>query len=278
VTHMQSYARAPEDARRIIAPRASVREMREAEEALAAMQTQLTGALKQKDRLAQLGSGVAKISHDLRNILTSATLFADRIEGSQDPTVRRLAPRIVGSLTRAVNLCEATLAFGRVDEPPPNLARLPLARIVEDVVEGERLAAGDHDLSFAEDIPMGLMIRADGEQLQRVIQNLVRNARQAIVATGKGGEISLRAWEDDAAWWIEVADTGPGLPPRAREHLFQAFQGGVAKGGTGLGLPIAAELIRGHGGRLELQRSGPDGTVFAICLPKGETALAAAAE
>jgi signal transduction histidine kinase len=223
---------------------------------------------------------VAKISHDLRNILTSATLFADRIEGSEDPTVRRLAPKIVGSLTRAVNLCEATLAFGRVDEPPPNLARCALARIVDDVVEGERLAAGEAEISFAEDVPAGLMIRADAEQLHRVIQNLVRNARQAILATGRAGEISLRGWEEEDAWWIEVADTGPGLPPRAREHLFQAFQGGVAKGGTGLGLPIAAELVRGHGGRLELHRTGPDGTVFTIWLPKAATnstpALAAA--
>jgi signal transduction histidine kinase len=278
VAHMQSYASAPEDARRIIIPTARVRELREAEDALADMQHQLTGALKQKERLAQLGGGVAKISHDLRNILTTATLFADRIEASQDPTARRLAPKIVGSLTRAVNLCEATLAFGRVDEPPPVLARVPLARIVNEVIDGERLAAGDSDISFAEDVPASLTIRADAEQLHRVLQNLVRNARQAILATGRGGEISVAAWEDDDAWCIEVTDTGPGLPQRARDHLFQPFQGGVAKGGTGLGLPIAAELIRGHGGRLELRRSDAQGTTFAISLPKAEVVLAAAAE
>lgn len=270
VAQMTRYAAAPEDARRFIRPSASLRELRDAEESLAALQHEVTGALKQKERLAQLGAGVAKVSHDLRNILTSAQLFVDRIEGSEDPTVRRLAPKIVGSLTRAVTLCESTLAFGRVDEPPPNLTRVPLARLVGEVIDAERLAAGDHDLSFAEDIPASLMLRADGEQLYRVIQNLVRNARQAILASGRPGEIDVAAWEDADAWRIEVRDTGPGLPPRAREHLFEAFQGGARKGGSGLGLAIAAELVRGHGGRLELASSGPEGTEFIVRLPRGD--------
>lgn len=268
VGHMLSYAAAPEDARQIITPQASITELREAEEALHSLQLQLTGALKQRERLAQLGGAVAKVSHDLRNILTTAQLFVDRIEMSQDPLVRRMAPKLVGSIARAVSLCESTLAFGRAEEPPPTLARLQLAGIVGDVIDGERLAAGDHDISFAEDIPAGLTLRADGEQLYRVILNLVRNARQAIVASGKSGEIGLSATEDDEAWYIHVTDTGPGLPPKAREHLFQAFQGGVTKGGSGLGLTISSELVRGHGGRVDLVRTGPAGTDFLITLPK----------
>ncbi len=268
VTHMQRYAAAPEDANRIITPSAGVTELREAEEALLSLQTQLTGALKQKERLAQLGGAVSKISHDLRNILTSAQLFTDRIEGSDDPLVKRMAPKLVGSITRAVNLCESTLAFGRAEEPPPALARVGLAGIVSDVIDSERLAAADHDLSFSEDIPAGMTVRADGEQLYRVISNLVRNARQAIIATGKPGEICIHGEEDDDAWWVILTDTGPGLPKKARDHIFQPFQGGTTKGGSGLGLAIAADLIRGHGGKLELRRSDETGTEFAICLPK----------
>ena len=278
VGHMQSYAKAPEDARRIIEPSASVSELRDAEEALQLMQTDLTGALKQKDRLAQLGGAVAKVSHDLRNILTSAQLFTDRIEGSDDPLVKRMAPKLVGSITRAVNLCETTLAFGRVDEPAPTLSRVGLAQIVSDVIDSERLAAGDYDVSFAEDVPAGLTLRADGEQLFRAIFNLVRNARQAIMASGQAGEISIQGSEDDNAWFIRVNDTGPGLPPKAQEHLFQPFQGGVRKGGSGLGLVIAADLVRGHGGRLELDKTDEDGTAFTITLPKADLALAPVAE
>jgi signal transduction histidine kinase len=268
VAHMSAYAEAPEDARRIIEPKASVIELREAEVALGMMQRQLTGALKQKERLAQLGAAVAKISHDLRNILTTAQLFADRMEASSDPAVKRAAPKLVASIHRAVNLCESTLTFGKAEEPPPKLARFMLSGIVQDVVESERLAAPDSDIDFVTDVPANLVIRADSEQLHRVLTNLVRNARQAIESSGQAGTIEIAAGEEDAGWWLRVGDTGPGLPERAREHLFQPFQGGIRKGGTGLGLAIAADLVRGHGGRLDLVRTDSEGTEFVIHLPR----------
>lgn len=268
VRAMISYAEAPEDARRIIEPKAGVVELRDAENALASMQTQLTGALRQKERLAQLGSAVAKISHDLRNILTVAQLFMDRLERSEDPMVQRAAPKLVASIARAVSLCESTLAFGKAEEPPPSLDRVHLSGLVADVIDAERLASGSHDISFAEDVPTTMVVRADGEQLHRVLGNLVRNARQAIIATGEPGEIAIQASETDDAWVIRMSDTGPGLPPKAREHLFKPFQGGMRKGGFGLGLAISAELIRGHGGRLELVSTGADGTRFEMTLPK----------
>lgn len=268
VRSMQAYAQAPEDARRVITPEARVVELRIAEEALQSMQTQLTNSLRQKERLAQLGGAVAKIAHDLRNILTTAQLFADRIEGSADPAVARSAPKLVASISRAVSLTEATLAFGKAEEPPPQLRLFPLRPLVEDIIEGEGLAADNGMVLPIVDIPPGLVLRADSEQLHRVLSNLVRNARQAIEATGKSGTIEISAGEDDAQWWLRVGDTGPGLPPKAREHLFSAFQGGVRRGGTGLGLAIAAELVRGHGGRLDLVRSDEDGTEFIIRLPK----------
>lgn len=273
VGHMQRYAQAPEDARRIIEPSAGVTELREAEVALRTMQTDLTQALKQKERLAQLGSAVSKISHDLRNILTSAQLFTDRIEMSEDPTVKRMAPKLVGSITRAVHLCESTLAFGKAEEPGPTLTMVALAELVEDALAGERLASAGHDISFAVDVPAGLMVRADPEQMYRVLSNLVRNARQALSTAGAGGEIGVRALDTDRAWEIEVSDTGPGLPGKAQAHLFTPFQGGARKGGSGLGLAIAAELVKGHGGQLQLLRTDETGTVFRITLPKGDGTL-----
>ncbi|MCT2539422.1 sensor histidine kinase [Sedimentimonas flavescens] len=268
VAHMAAYAEAPEDARRIIAPEARIVELRVAEDALASMQRQLTSALKQKERLAQLGQAVAKISHDLRNILTTAQLFADRMEDSDDPGVQRAAPKLMNSIGRAVNLCETTLAFGRAEEPPPTLSRFMLSGLVGEVVEGEQPPADAAQIDFVTDIAPNLVIRADHEQLYRVISNLVRNARQAIEATGKPGTIEIGAGEEPEGWWIRVQDTGPGLPERAREHLFQPFSGGTRKGGTGLGLAISAELVRGHGGRLELVRTDADGTEFKLHLPR----------
>jgi signal transduction histidine kinase len=274
VRHMQAYAAAPEDARLIIEPTASVTELRVAEEALMSMQTQLTGSLRQKERLAQLGGAVAKISHDLRNILTTAQLFADRLEGSADPAVARSAPKLIASISRAVNLCESTLAFGKAEEQPPRLTRLALRPLVEELVEGEGLGTPG-PVTCLVDMPSGLMIRADGEQLHRVLVNLMRNAAQAITASGRDGTIEISAGETDSEWWIRVGDTGPGLPPKAREHLFEAFQGSGRQGGTGLGLAIAAELVRGHGGRLMLDRTDQEGTDFTIHLPKTSEAIAA---
>ena len=276
VDAMARYAAAPEDARSIIAPRAGVRELREAEEALQSMQTELTGALRQKERLAQLGAAVAKISHDLRNILTTAQLLADRMEGSDDPRVARAAPRLVASIQRAVSLCEGTLAFGRAEEPPPRLAQIRLRELAAEVIEAERLAAGE-GVRFRLDVPAWTGLRGDPEQLARVLTNMVRNARQAIEGAGGSGEIAIAAQEEEEALTITVSDTGPGLPPRAREHLFTAFRGGIRKGGAGLGLAIASELVRGHGGRVTLEETGPGGTRFAIRLPRAD-ALGIAAQ
>jgi signal transduction histidine kinase len=269
VMEMQNYAAAPEDARRIITPSASVTELREAEVALQKMETDLTQALRQKDRLAQLGSAVSKISHDLRNILTSAQLFTDRIEMSEDPTVKRMAPKLVGSITRAVHLCESTLAFGKAEEPSPTLTMLNLRDLVEEVIESEALAVGDYEIEFKCEVPLMMMVRADPEQFYRVLANLARNARQAIMATGKPGQVTFAARDDEEAWWIDISDTGPGLPPKAQEFLFTPFQGGARKGGSGLGLAISEELIRGHGGRLRLNGTSAEGTCFTIYLPKG---------
>jgi signal transduction histidine kinase len=267
---MQRYANAPEDGRSIITPDATIRELREAEDALHSLQTELTHALRQQHRLAQLGGAVSKISHDLRNILTSAQLFTDRIETSEDPTVRRMAPKLVNSITRAVNLCENTLAFGKAEEPPPRMSMFDLCDVVDDIFSSERLAAMDADVSFNHNVPPPMMIRADAEQLYRVLSNLVRNARQAIVASNVPGEISVSAYEDDKDWWIEVSDTGPGLPEKARDNIFKPFKSSTQPGGAGLGLTISQELIKGHGGELRLDRSGKTGTVFCINLPKAE--------
>ncbi len=270
VGYMQRYAGAPEDARGIISPNSKVTELREAEEALEQLQKELTQALKQRERLAQLGGAVAKVSHDLRNILTSAQLFTDRIEASDDPLVRRMAPKLVNSITRAVSLCESTLAFGRAEEPAPTLTMVPLRSVADDVVASEQLAVADACVEIVNEVPEDLVARADPEQIFRVILNLVRNARQALVTSGKPGKITIKGCEYEANWCIEITDTGPGLPPKARENLFTPFQGGVRKGGSGLGLAISQELARGHGGELVLAETGPQGTTFEIRLPRGE--------
>lgn len=273
ISHMANYADAPDDPRLIIKPDARINELRDAETALASMQTTLTQSLKQKERLAGLGQAVAKISHDLRNILTTSQIFADRLEDSADPAVRKAAPKLVNSISRAVNLCETTLAFGKAEELPPTLSRFALRDLVDEITEAEVLLSetpeGKSLVDFVIDISPNLVIRADRDQLHRVMSNLIRNARQAIEVTGRPGTIEVAATEHEQDWRVRVGDTGPGLPQKARDYLFQPFTGGTRKGGTGLGLAIAADLIRGHGGKLELLRTDDSGTEFRISLPRG---------
>ena len=265
---MREYEKAPQDARRIIQPRASVIELHEAEIALASLQLELSAALRQRQRLAQLGEAVAKVSHDLRNILSTVQLLSDRLEESDDPAVKRLAPKLVRSVSRAVALSENTLAFGRAQEPTPQLQRCDVGEIIDDVVTQETLA-----VETAEHIEFKVIchvneLRADPEQLYRILQNLIRNARQAFGTSQ--GQIEIVVGEDDANWTIIVRDNGPGLPPKAVEHLFHPFSGGTKREGSGLGLAIAHELVAGHGGTLGLKDNSENGACFKITLPKGE--------
>jgi signal transduction histidine kinase len=267
VDHMTAYRDAPEDATRIIEPRRGAEELQRAEAALRDLEVALTAALKQKDRLAALGGAVAKISHDLRNLLTTAQLLADRLETSPDPTVARIAPKLVGSIARAISLCERTLTYGKAEEPPPEMSVFPLAELIAEVAENEARAAPQELVAVRAEVDPGLKVRADPEQLFRVLSNLVRNAAQAIAASGSPGSVTVLADADGRGCEILVRDTGPGLAPKARENLFRPFQGGARRGGAGLGLVIAAELVRGQGGTLTLDATGPEGTTFRISLP-----------
>lgn len=267
VGSMAAFRDNPEDAHNIIVPDAGIEELRKAEEALGDMQSRIAASLKQKDRLAQLGAAVAKVSHDLRNMLTTATLLADRMEASADPAVTRTAPKLIASLDRAINLCEQTLTYGKAEEAEPVLAPFALHEVTDDVIDAEQLR-DKGIVQVSADIPGDLVVTADREQLFRVLMNLARNARQAIENAGKPGQVRISARRQGSEVEIEVSDTGPGLPRKALDNLFKPFQGGTRREGSGLGLTIAAELVRGHGGSLELASTGAEGTCFRIVLPR----------
>ncbi len=270
ITSMIAFRDEPENVSNIITPRAGIVELREAETALADMQHQLVTSLRQKERLAQLGGAVSKVSHDLRNILTTTQILADTFEGSDDPKVQRMAPRLIRTLERGINLCERTLTYGKAEEREPKPANIELRPLVETVIENDQLRVSEEMVNYVDEIADGTMVYADSEQLFRVLTNLIRNARQAIEDSGTPATITLTAADVGKGTEIIIRDTGPGIPPSALEFLFKPFQGSARKGGTGLGLTISAELVKGHGGALELVESTAKGTVFRIFLPKGK--------
>jgi signal transduction histidine kinase len=154
---------------------------------------------------------------------------------------------------------------------------IALEPLVEDVRETLGL---DHETSvrWITAVERGLMVEADPEQLFRILLNLARNAVQALEGRERRDpgreQVRITGRREGAVAVIEVSDTGPGLPEKARAHLFEAFQGSTRTGSAGLGLAIAAELVRAHGGEIRLVE-GTIGATFRLTIPDRAVELSA---
>jgi signal transduction histidine kinase len=209
---------------------------------------------------------VSKINHDLRNMLANAQLISDRIVAIPDPTVQRFVPKLIASLDRAIQFCNSSLQFGGVSEAAPRRELMPLKPLIDEVADSQGLPR--EGVAFETDIDPSLLVDADHEHLFRALSNLIRNAVQAIESLDgrTEGTVRVAAHREGRKVIVDVMDNGAGVPKKARENLFKAFQGSTKKGGTGLGLVIAAELVQAHGGSLTLVDS-KEGAHFRLELP-----------
>src|SRR5437016_8732238 len=258
----------PESSARIIVPSQRGDEIGVAERELSDMQRDLVSMLHQKSRLAALGLAVSKINHDLRNLLASSQLLSDQLASVPDPRVQRFAPKLMRSLERAIAFCQSTLSYGRAQEAEPDRRMILVEPVVSEVRESAGLVA-DASITWISAIERGLIIDADPDQLFRVLLNLVRNAAQALESAKSDAstlQIRITGRREGSVAILEVSDTGPGVPAKAREHLFEAFQTSGRPGGSGLGLAIAAELVRAPGGGIDLVE-GNIGATFRISIP-----------
>ena len=233
------------------------------EQELAIMRHDLRAALTEKTRLAALGAGMSRIGHDLRNILSTAVLISDRLEASADPAVRQVAPRLIETLDRAVRLCSEALDYARSGPPTPRPRPVALAELAAKVRDG--LDSSAMGIVWRSEVPADLLVEADPDQLFRVLLNLARNSLEAMRTSG--GEIRISARASRRLVTIDVADTGPGIPERLRQSLFEPFAGSGKPGGNGIGLAICRELVRAHGGEIELVGTSDRGTTFRVRLP-----------
>jgi signal transduction histidine kinase len=266
--HIVGFREAPENATLIVPPSPRRDEIGILERELAAMERDIFTMLRQRRHLADLGMAVTKINHDLRNTLTSAQMLSDQVANVDDPQVQRLAPRLVHSIDRAIGFAQQVIDYGRQSSTPPRPVPVDLRLLVEEATQ-EALLVGHPHIRLDNEVPDGITLRVDPDQLARVLVNLLKNAREALETenpavaaprvrishTARGGE-----------QLISIVDNGPGLPPRARDNLFVAFEGSARAGGTGLGLAIARELTEAHGGSLVYTPLDP-GSQFDIVLP-----------
>jgi signal transduction histidine kinase len=274
-----AFGESPQDGSRVIAPSGRGNEIGRAEAALAVMQGSLAHELAQGKRLAELGMAVARINHDLRNILSAAQLISDRLATIPDPLAQRLAPRLVATLDRAIQFCQSTLTYGASRELPPSRRRFDLSELVSQVVESGQ-AEHDAAVDYNIDIPPRFCVHADPDHILRVLENLSRNAAQALMTKGatdgRPKAIRFAAIRTDGLALIEISDTGPGFPPDQYDRIFEPFHKSTSDVGAGLGLAIAADLVTRNGGAITLAPAKADdfycGARFLIKLPTAEGA------
>ncbi|MEN3793653.1 HAMP domain-containing sensor histidine kinase [Fulvimarina sp. MAC3] len=271
---MVEFGERPSDPKRIIVPEDRADEIGVASRELAAMQTKLAETLKEQRRLANLGLAVSKINHDMRNILASSQMISDRLVTLPDPKVQRMAPMLMKSLDRALHYTQSVLAYGRAVERTPEWRQVDLKATVIDVCDLLGLGTDHSEIDFVNAVPDHFEVMADPEQIHRLLTNLCRNAVQALGSDDMAGVGVVRRLTVGAERLksgknvIFVEDTGPGVPQKAKDNLFQAFRGSARSGGTGLGLAIAMEIVEAHGGDLRLAQTGATGTRFEIELPQ----------
>lgn len=235
-------------------------EMSVASRELAAMQHELRAALWRNARLAALGTVVAKVSHDLRGILTPALLTAERLQLNADPKVQRAGETLAQAVDRATDLVRRTLDYAREGPPPLALEPVELAPLVDEAADTARPLNGAFRLN--NEVDLAILVHADRTQLFRVLANLLRNAVAAGART-----IRVSAQHESPALSVDICDDGPGLPEAVCAELFRPFAGsGAKRGGTGLGLAIARDLMVAHGGDIILVATGDSGTTFRLTL------------
>ncbi len=274
IQNMIAFRKNPQDASLIMKESKRQDEIGIAFRELREMENDLFSMLKQRQHLADLGMAVAKINHDLRNMLNSVQLLSDQVARLNDPEVQHLAPRLVHSLDKAISFAQSVLEYGHQNSAPPKLQPVDLSALVDEVAIDAGVFSHP-EIKFINKVPDNISLMVDPDQMARILVNLIKNSAQALEVVGvrtSSAKITVE-YEDrsndnnDDGIAIIVCDNGPGLPPRALENLFIAFEGSVRVGGVGLGLSIARELSEAHGGKLEYVEQ-TNGARFEICLPR----------
>ncbi len=279
--NMTAFEADPENPDNILRPSDRLDEIGEAQRGLSMLEQRSQDILGERKRLAALGAGISKISHDLRNILASAQLMSDRLVASEDPRVKKLSPRLVDALDRAITLSRETLNYGRLSPEILNIETINLHELIENVFDD----TASMYVTMKNEVPEGLKVKIDRTQFYRGLTNMIKNAVEAlspddlktkntedpIACTECDNVITVSARVDENRLQpltiIEIADNGPGLPDSAKEFLLEPFKGSHKAGGSGLGIAITSEIMKAHGGDFTLEKSDDTGATFQIIIP-----------
>lgn len=241
---------------------------------IAELSARLADAAEQRERLdRERRELTAAISHDLRTPLASVRASVEALADNLVPTdeVPRYLNRVERDVERLERLIEDLFELAQMDAGAMQLDRrpLPIAEIAADVLDAMRPLAGERGvaLEFAvEEEPPPIPV--DGSRIERVIGNLLRNA---IEHTSAGDTVRVSLGRDSGCAWVEVRDTGEGIPAADLERVWERFVSGSSeRGGTGLGLAIVRGIVQAHAGSVGVESSLGEGSVFTVRLPVGE--------
>jgi signal transduction histidine kinase len=215
------------------------------------------------ERLATIGQFAAGIGHELRNPLgvveTSAYLIGQRLKVLEiaDPSVNRHMEKITTEVRRSAQTISDLLELAR--SKPPHRRRVDVEQLVAQAVPAAHLPPA---VPVIVDVPAGVTIDADPDQLTRIVTNLLINASQAMGGTGR---VWIDASRSGSVTHLHVKDDGPGVPVHLREQVFEALFTTKAKG-SGLGLALCRRIAEAHGGTVTLE-SSDRGAAFRISIP-----------
>ena len=208
---------------------------------------------------------VSNAAHELRTPLTTIIGAVEVLQAGakEDPAERdRFLAHIERESGRLARLARAMLTLARAHsgQEQPRVEAVELAPLLRDVAAGLRPHAG---VAVDVEVEAGLSVQANRDLLEQALRNLGENAAKHTAR----GSVTLRAYGDGTAVTVEVEDSGPGIRPEVQRHVFDRFYRGERDAhGFGLGLAIVRESVRSLGGRIELDSSPGQGTVFRILL------------
>jgi signal transduction histidine kinase len=217
-------------------------------------------------RLASLGAATGRLAHDVRNLLASLRLSAERMAGMENEADRRAGQRMIASIDRALALCEWASRYKSAKRKNVDITQVPLSTLVDEVFSLVKLHDPRHRIELINAVDDNFVLMAERTLLFRILFNISLNGVQAMHKDGNKGFVAIHARKSDSEVFIDITDSGPGIDTKIAQSALTPYAGQHPEG-TGLGIIIAADLSRWHGGSLELLRSDNLGTSFRVRLP-----------
>jgi signal transduction histidine kinase len=239
---------------------------------------------ERESRLAAIGQMTSSVVHDLRNPLTLVKGYADlahalAVRGGDAATIARELETVRSQSDRLRRMIEEILDFARGGAPRLAVETVAAVPFLDGVLQPLAADLRERGIEVGIDLRLdpALQVALDRDRIQRVLENLLTNAREALATWEQGKRVAVRARVEEGRLAIRVADSGSGLPEEAVEHLFEPFATNGKKQGTGLGLVTVRNLVQAHGGEVRVEAKAPEGgAAFTVLLPLVALAGAAA--